>query len=433
MLKKVLMVAFCFPPMQFIGAQRPYGLAKYLPRYGWDPIVLTIKQPGDFPPGINVLPTNYTDIIASLRKLGKLNPAKGDHQQMGMQLTKKNNSDSWKSKTVKILRQLLEFPDHGAGWYRHAVNSASELIEKEVVDAIISTSSPSTSHLIAKKLKQMYGIPWIADLRDLWTLNHYYNKLGAIRFLERRLELKTLLYADALVTVSQPLANVLGSLHKDKDIHCVTNGFDPDDFTWNPSGLSEKFTITHTGTLYNGKRNPAMLLETTARLIKENKINRHLVEIIFYGPEEEWIMHDINKYGLRDVVKVGGLIPRQEAIKKQRESQLLLLLLWNDVREKGVYTGKLFEYLGSRRPILAIGRSNSIVKDLLTDTGAGSFASDDKELEKIILNHYREFISRGEVSYGANGRIEDYSYVTLAGKYSRILDSYARASAFKFF
>ncbi|MDA8325199.1 MAG: hypothetical protein M0033_03180, partial [Nitrospiraceae bacterium] len=274
-----------------------------------------------------------------------------------------------------------------------------------------------------------YGVPWIADLRDLWTMNHYYDKLGVIRFFERRLEMRTLSCADALVTVSQPLADALGTLHKGKDVQCITNGFDPDDFNGIPTRLSKKFSITYTGMLYNGKRDPAILLKTTARLIEENRIDRAKMEIVFYGPNEEWLTGDINKYRLQDVVKICGLIPRDEAIRKQKESQVLLLLLWDDEREKGVYTGKLFEYLGSRRPILAIGRSNSIVKDLLSDTGAGHFVSDRLQLEKILMRHYHEFISNGEVGYHANDRAEDYSYLTIAGKYSRILNRCVPATA----
>ncbi len=418
---KVLIIAYCFPPMQVIGSQRPYGLAKYLKHFGWDPTVLTIRHAGNFPRGIRVLPTEYSDRIASIKRLAGFNPAAGVHQQMGIPVTKHFSYPALRSKAIKAFRELVAFPDEEIGWYGHAVETASRLMDEEKIDAIISTSFPVTSHLVAKKLKQKYGVPWIADLRDLWTQNHYYGKFEAVRFLERRLELKTLSCADALVTISQPLADALKGLHAGKDVRCITNGFDPDDFKGAPSNLTEKFSITHTGRLYNGRRDPSMLLEATARLISENRIDSTDMEIAFYGPSEEWLTADINKYGLKDIVKVRGSVPRQEAIWKQKESQLLLLLLWNDERERGVYTGKLFEYLGARRPILAIGGANSIVKDLLADTGSGRLAEDSRQLETILMQYYREFKSSGEVAYHANDRLEYYSYNSIARQYSRIL------------
>ncbi len=423
--KKVLIMAFYFPPAQISGSQRSGGLAKYLHHFGWEPIVLTIKRPGASPQGVNVIATDYSDRIARIKKLFGFSPGAGVHQQIGIQLTKNFSYHSWKSRAIKIFRELIAYPDQEAGWYGYAIESASRLLSKARVDAIVSTSYPVTAHLIARKLKQEYGVPWIADLRDLWTQNHYYSKYAAIRFWERHLEMKTLSYADALVTVSRPLADTLESLHRGKDVQCITNGFDPDDFRKVTSVLSKKFSITYTGTLYDGKRDPAMLLETIARLIEKNKIDRSVIEVVFYGPNEGWLTGDVNKYHLRDVVKVAGPVPREEAIRRQKESQMLLLLLWNDEREKGVYTGKLFEYLGSMRPIIAIGRSNSIVKDLLEDTGAGCFVSDKMQLEMVLMRHYREFISKGEVSYNANDRIGDYSYFAIAGEYSKLLNKVA--------
>ncbi len=421
-MKKVLIIAYCFPPMPAVGSQRSYKLAKYFQYFGWEPTILTVERPGDLPGDVRVIATAYTDRIVSIKRMIGFDPGTGVHEQWGIPVTKNFNYPTWKSKTIGFVRQVIAFPDDARGWYRHAVKTASELLDKEKVDAVISTSYPVTSHLIARKIKQQYGIPWVADLRDLWTQNHYYRKSGIVSFFEQRLEMKTLSDADMLVTISEPLVDVLKSRYLNKDVRCVTNGYDPDDFEASSTGLAENFTITYTGSLYNGKRDPSMLLETIAELIKEGKIARDRAEIRFFGTHEEWLVDDIKKYGLNDVVKVCGLVSREQAIKKQKESQLLLLLLWNDKDEKGVYTGKIFEYLGSQRPILAIGGSGSIVKELLTSTNSGHFAENKRQLKTILLQYYQDFIAAGTVKYSCNGKLKDYTYNSIAEKYSSILN-----------
>jgi len=425
MKKKVLIVAYAFPPMAFIGSQRPHGLAKYLNQFGWEPIILTIKSPGAAAEDFKVIGTDYTDRLALMKKTLRLDTGKGIHQQLGITITRNFNYPTWKSKTIKFLKELAVFPDEEIGWYRHAVKAAFELLDKEEIHAVISTSFPVTSHLIARRIKQKYGVPWVADLRDLWTQNHYYGKFKVISFFERRLELKTLSQADVLVTISNPLAETLKSLHLDKDIRCITNGYDPEDFDKKTANLTEKFTITYTGRLYNGKRDPSVLLKAIAGLIKENRIRKDLIEIRFFGGHEDWLINDIKEHGLQDIVKINGFVSREEAIEKQKESQLLLLLLWDDKEEKGVYTGKLFEYLGAKRPIVAIGGANSIVRDLLENTNAGHFAENQEQSEAVIMHYYYEFIKQGAVEYRANEKISEYAYNEIAEKYSRLLNEVA--------
>ncbi|MDA8173776.1 MAG: glycosyltransferase [Nitrospiraceae bacterium] len=408
--------------MPVIGSQRPYRLAKYLPRFGWKPTVLTIDHKGDFPQGIEVHPTNYTDRIALIKRIAGFSNGTGIHQQIGIVLAKNFRYNSLKSKTIKAIKEIVAFPDEEIGWLRHAVAAASLLITKTKIDAIISTSFPATTHLIAQKLKRKYGIPWIADLRDLWTQNHYYGKFWPVKYLERQMELKTLSGADALVAISEPLADELKGMHAGKKIVCITNGFDPEDFHKDPA-LSKKFTITYTGRLYNGKRDPSVLFRAVAELIARGIIDRTQIEINFYGPDEPWLAADVEKSGLNDIVHIRGNVSRDLAIKMQQQSQLLLLLLWNEEKEKGVYTGKLFEYLGSRRPIIAFGCACSIVKGLLASTDAGMFAENQEQMESIIMKYYQEFSKSGFIKFKGNNSIENYSYYSIALQYSDLLNS----------
>ncbi|MBE0426202.1 MAG: glycosyl transferase GT4 family protein [Nitrospirae bacterium] len=348
------------------------------------------------------------------------NSHKGLHEQLKIQESKNFDYSTWKSKMIKFVREVIAFPDNFIGWYNYAIDSASDLLVREKVDAMISTSYPVTAHLIASKLKKKYRIPWIADFRDLWTQNHYVNKYKLIKYIERRLELKTLSDADVLVT-AHPLVNVLQRLHKSKKILCITNGYDVDDFPEIQVKLTDKFTITYTGKLYNGKRDPSMLFKAVEELINEKKIKKELTEIRFFGCNEKWLIDEIKKYNLEGVVTVNGIIPREEALKKQRESQILLILRWDNKNEEGIFPGKVFEYFGAKRPIIAVG-SGGVIKDILEKTNAGKFAENEFALKNILFEYYREFIETGKVKYRGNINTEKYKYDSITRKYSEVLN-----------
>ncbi|RJQ16369.1 MAG: hypothetical protein C4560_09645 [Nitrospiraceae bacterium] len=420
-MKKVLIISYFYPPRPGIGSQRPYRLSKYLPEFGWGPVVLTAKLPGKAPEAMRVIETGCGNFIGSLKAGLGLNTGKGLRAQMGLVSTGPNHS-AWKNRANKIIDEVMHYPDDIKGWYGPAVRAAGELLGRERVDAIISTYYPSASHLIAGELKRKFNVPWIADFRDLWTQNHFYKKSGLIKMLERRLEMKTLARADAMVTVTESFADELGTLHSGKKIFCVTNGYDADEFPAIPAKLTDEFTITYTGQFYGGRRDPSPLFEAVARLLRENRINSELLRIRFCGPAEEWLDAKIKKYGLENVVRCYGVLPREEALERQRESQLLLLLLDRDNREEGVYPAKVFEYLGVRRPIIALGGTGGLVGDLLAKTRAGRFAGDADILKNMLLEYYGEFERSGAVACRSNGNVGDFSYRTVTRQYSDILN-----------
>jgi len=421
---KVLIISYNFPPRSTIGSQRPYRISKYLPQYGWEPIVLTASLPGRPPEGIRVIETDFKDTIKGIKSKAGFNTEETLHEQLGIAVSKDYNYPTIKSKVIKMASELIAFPDKKKGWYEFALQSATKLLSKEKVDIIISTSAPVTSHLIAKKLKKDFKIPWIADLRDLWTQNHFYNKFKVIKYFEKNLELRTLSDADALVTVTEKFRETLTKLHRGKRVFCITNGFDTDDFLETSTKLTSKFSITHTGQLCDGRREPFLLFEVISKLISENAINKELIDIRFYGPRQSWISNDIEKYNLNGVVSFGGFIHREEALERQKESQLLLLLLDKDNNEKDVYPAKVFEYFGARRPILAIGGREGIIKGLIAETSSGKFAENHEILKNVILKYYWEFINLGEVQYCGNGSIENYTYRSIAKKYSEVLNGF---------
>ena len=230
--------------------------------------------------------------------------------------------------------------------------------------------------------------------------------------------------ANALVTVSKPWAEKLHHLHNGKPVWCIPNGFDPEEFIKSSAQLTRKFTITYTGTLYDGKRDPSLLFMALKELIVGGDIDPDDVEIRFYGHKAQWLENKISFYDLQDVAKHYGLISRKIALNKQRESQILLLLNWNTSSpgEAGTCPAKLFEYLAAQRPILAIGGPPGVVTEILKETEAGVYVSNVKDLKRLLLQYYLEYKEKGRVSYkGHNDKIMKYSQREMAKKFAQLL------------
>jgi len=427
-MKKVLIVAHLLS-----ASPRIPGLAKYLPEFGWQPIVITAPlgerpdlhfgPPDDFTKSVRVIETSYYDILDLLRRLFRLDSS----EPIDKEVRKRLGTTSRKSPVdffVKLGGAIICYPDAERGWKNFAIRTGSELLQKEDVDAMISSSPPVTSHLIAKELKNQYKIPWVADLRDLWSQNHNYSYGPVRNLVDRRLELKTLSATDALVTVSQPLVEELRVLHKGKATYAITNGFDPAEANIPADSLTTKFTITYMGNIYSGKQDPSKLFVALRELISDGTIDPNDVEVRFYGYKIEWLTREIGEYGLAGIVKQYGMVPRQVSFQKQRESQLLLLLNWEDRLERGLYSLKIFEYLAARRPILATGGSgDDVVKELFIETKAGLYGARVESIKNILSDLYSEYKLKGKISYnGDEVKINRYSYREMAKKFAEILD-----------
>jgi len=422
-MKKVLVIAYFFPPRPAVASLRPSGLARYLPEFGWEVVILTAALPAKPDPHFEVIETQYHDCLGFGKKLFRLD----SQSPLIAQVKNKLKVKSERSPLDFILATvggIMAYPDPQKGWRRFAVEAGEDILRQQNIKAMISTSPPETSHIIAKRLKDEFEIPWVADFRDLWTQNYYYLYGPLRKVIERRLELNTLATADALVAVSQPTADDLRSLHRQKPVHSIPNGFDPAEVNTTPRKLTDKFTITYTGILYPGKRSPESLFAALHDLITEGSMDAGDVEVRFYGLELGWIDKRAELYGLTGIVRQFGTVPREIALNKQRESQLLLLPKWNDAQQRGNYPAKIFEYLAARRPILAMGGFPDVVDQLLDETKAGVSGQTGEEIKALLLRFYKEYKSTGAVSYsGDEAKTNKYSHRQMAKKFAAILDS----------
>ncbi len=421
-MKKVLIISYYCPPRKGIASMRIKGLLKYLPEYGWEPTVLTAKLTCT-PKEYNIIETEYPgDISEIIKKKIGFNKDKGFQEQLGIPIQIREGKQSFTGKIINKIKELTCFPDEQKLWFKYAVAAGENLLKNNNFDIIFSSSGPYTSHLIAKFMKERYKIPWVADLRDLWTQNHYYQYGKVRQYFEKRLEKNTLKYSDCLVTVSKPLARKLKELHVKKKIYVITNGYDEDEIFFKEK--SKDFLIIYTGRLYLGKRDPSMLFKIIRELIDENKVNEEKIKIVFYGEKQFWLDKEIKQFKLENIIFQEGYVNREVILEKQRESQLLLLLNWDDPRERGIYTGKVFEYLAAQRPIIAFGgRNNTVISKLLMETKAGFHLYNEKIAKNILLNLYMEYCEKGEVEYrGIYSKISKYSHREMAKKFSKIFN-----------
>lgn len=422
--RRVLIISFSFSPRPDAGARRPVGLCRHLPRHGWEPTVLTATNDRDPQLEAFVVRSGYANAIGPLKSRWGLSQDKSFDEQMRPLLPE------WMFRISRVARnslaEFLAYPDYERGWLEPAVRVGTDLLKRESFHAVLTTSPPVTAHLIGQRLARLSGLPWVADLRDLWSQGYAYPWSALRRLVERRLEQRVLRSASALVSVSQPLADALASIHPGKRTVAIVSGFDPDELAKEPTQLTSRFTLTYTGTIYPRKQNPAPLLEALRTALAKGRIPASDVCLRFYGrpPTEALLRQLCRGRGLEDVVEFHGLCSREEVVERQRESQLLLLLDWLDPGQPGVYTAKLFEYLAARRPILAFGPGGTVVESVLKATGAGSYETCQAGLEERLLAYYGEFAHAGAVQPPCDAAVlEPYSQRRMAHEFGRLLDS----------
>ena len=422
-MRRVLIVAYWFPPDPAVGALRPWGLYRHLLSEGWEPVVLTASRGAEIPNIIRVPHRRPSERLRSV--LGLPLTAEGPRLPRFLAVAIR--------KALSLMAEATAHPDREGGWRISAVAAGSERLLGGSFDAILSTSPPSTAHLVARDLKEGTRLPWVADLRDLWADNYDYEWSELRRWLDRRTEHDVLKSADALVTVSEPLAQRLRSLHRPAT-YSIPNGFASEEVADAHHALSSRFTITYTGTLYAGKQDPTLLFQALADLMARGELNAANIEVRFYGRNVDapWLRSAAAAHGLSGNMIVGGRLPRPIALQKQRESQVLLVLDWMDERQPGVCTGKFFEYLAAQRPILSVGRPGGMVDTLLRETGAGRHCADVESIGSFLRESYQEFSRSGRVAYQGDRRaIQSYDHLTMSRQFAEVLDRAASRSRSK--
>ncbi|HOK79237.1 MAG TPA: glycosyltransferase [bacterium] len=412
--RKILYITYHFPPSKKIGAIRARGFAKYLPAFGWDVIILTALLPDNPDCLFNIVETHppYQKFLPYI-----FNPDLRERLKF-----MKGPFPNFFERIYSFFRGMIDIPDSRIGWLPFAVSVGKEIMKKERPQAIVSNFGPATCHIIASHLKKLNpNIFWLADFRDPWT---QFRPDSFRTFIERHLEYQTLQVADAFSIVSDYLANALQKEFPNKPVYVIPNGFDPDEISPFTNPVTEKFIITHTGSLHPVYRSPENFFKALANLICSNRINKKDFLIQFYGDKQNWVIDLAKKFDISDIVRYEGFKNREEILNHQRTSQILLLFWRSGKGEEGTLTGKVFEYLAARRPILSIGKRATELVNLLYKTNAGIHCNNIDEMEKFLHAAYSQWQLHGFVKYmGIENEITKYSHLEMARKFSEILNN----------
>lgn len=430
-MKRVLIITYYWPPSGGSGVQRWLKMSKYLPGYGWQPVVYTTKD-AEYPvedpslekevcPEAEVIrrpivePYNFYKRFLGIKKDQKVKA--GFIDESGKQ-------KGWKEKLSVWIRGNFFIPDARCWWVKPSVKYLKKYLKAHPVDALISTGPPHSMHLIALKLKKALNIPWIADFRDPWTEIDFYDELRLSRIADRkhhRLERQVLTQADKVVTVSWNWAKGLERLGASK-AYVIQNGYDWDSDTTPQPSLSTEFSITYLGIIGAARNAPALWQALSALKETEPDFHKNL-KINLIGQVDQSVIRDLQKNGLTENTIIKPPVPHHEVQQIQSTSQLLLLLVNNAPNAKGILTGKLYEYLASGRPILAVGPEDGDAARVLKETQAGVIVGfeDQKKMEEVIKELYHKYLNGGLPS-NESKELEKYSRKALAGEYATLLD-----------
>ncbi|TYP96496.1 glycosyl transferase family 4 [Tenacibaculum adriaticum] len=412
---KVLIITYYWPPAGGSGVQRWLKFVKYLPQFGITPVVYVPKN-ADYPTIDEKLLEEIPDV--KVLKQPVFNPQdifpNKKNKKTGVANISKGGFLSW-------IRGNFFIPDPKIFWVKPSVKYLKKYISENEIDLIISSGPPHSMHLIAEKLKVKTNIKWIADFRDPWTTLYYAEDFNLSNFAKQKnekLEQKILQNADIVLTVSNTLKEEF--LEKTDNVEVITNGFDDEVFVEDNSTLDKKFSISHIGLLPK-QSNPKILWEVLSEIAEENIEFKNDLEISLTGNVCDEAIISIKKNRLEDNLKLNGYVSHNESIELQKMSQILLLLIPNTKNSKGILTGKLFEYLTAKRPILAIGPEDGDLATILAETNSGTITSFENKmkLKEQILKLYDDFSSR-VLSIQSNN-IEQFHRKNLTEKLAKII------------
>jgi len=428
-MKKVLIITYYWPPAGGSAVFRWLKFSKYLRDFGWEPIIYTAEN-GEYS---ELDLSNEKDILKDISILRQpiwepymfykkfIGQKKSEKVSVGFLTERKKPKLA--EKVAVWIRGNFFIPDARKFWIKPSVKFLKKYLKENPVDAIISSGPPHSMHLIALRLKKDLEIPWIADFRDPWTNIDFYPELLLTSLADRnhhRLEKSVVTTADCVVTVGSKMTEeykLLGG----KWVETITNGFDTSDYDNESVDLDKEFTLAHFGTI-NKARNPIVLWEALKQLINENPELGKFLKLKFIGRVDTSVLSSLKEFGLLSYLDKAEFIPHNQVVIKERQSQLLLLLINNSPNAEGILTGKIFEYLAANRPIVAIGPPKGEVADILKETNAGDIAGFDEvsKLKNIIHNYFQHY--RNSTLNVNTDNINAYSRFELTRKMSQILD-----------
>lgn len=402
-MKKVLIISLAFPPITNVGVYRITKFCKFLPRYGWKPLVLT-QYARKFREGTDWTPLDELDNDLTIIRTPNFQPfywwdnRKSDRNTINRSSVKNTNHlcvsppKSIKEMIkpgIQFLRNILTVPDERMAWIPQALIPAIKHIRKENIDIIFSSSPSPTNHILGFILSKITGVPHVVDFRDLWTLNEVYEVRGLPDYLvkyDQLWEKLILRHSKMIIVVNRTLRTQLSNAYPkicENKIDFIYNGFDKDDFNKIKfaNKPNDKFTIVYAGSIY-GHRNPDFFLKALKIWLNNKSSSEKRVKVDFYGNTD----NDYNK--IVDEIGIGNVVKFHPRIQKDAITQILfnadLSLLIHGFSKKTISSTstKLFEYMATNKPILAIMPASEAADIIENHTKSCIVSSPD--IEKIV-------------------------------------------------
>jgi len=424
--KKLLIITYYFPPAGGPGVQRWLKFVKYLPEFGVQPIVYIPENP-TYPIIDEGLRSQISDKVIIIKN--KIWEPYQLASVFSKKKTKKISSGIFPhkkkqtvlDKTFLWIRGNLFIPDARVFWVKPSVSYLEKYIQENDIDIIVTSGPPHSLHLIGLELKQKLNVKWFADFRDPWTTIGYHKALrlsGYAAKKHKKLEQKVLNAADKVIVTSKTTKTEFQAI-TNKPISVITNGYDVENVE--KQALDSKFTLAHIGSFLSD-RNPKFLWECLVELLTEIPNFKSHLEIKLIGAVSQEVLDSIEDFKLKGYLNLLGYVSHHEAISHQKKSQVLLLIEINSEDTKSIIPGKLFEYMVSNRPIIAIGPQGSDFSDIIKETNTGVFFdyTEKEKLKSVILDFYNQFL---EGKLQANGvGLQQYSRKNLTKQLVQLIN-----------
>jgi len=415
---KVLIITYYWPPSGGSGVQRWLKFVKYLRDFDIEPIVYTVDNPEYAINDESLIEEIPHELEVLKQKIWEPNNLMGKGKQASAGFL--NPRPTFFGQLAHYIRANYFIPDARKYWIKPSVKFLKDYLKNSNVDVIITTGPPHSLHLIGLELKRALGIKWIADFRDPWTEIDYFHQLPLTKkslAKHKELEEEVIINADTVVVVGDTMRSKMESLNK--NINVITNGFD-DNLSKFQVALDKKFTITHIG-MMNADRNPKMLWKVLKELMVIDPGFETNFQLKLVGKVAPSIMSDIQFYDLEKYVSIIDYLPHREVLQVQKSSQILLLVVNNVPSAKGIITGKIFEYLQAKRPILAIGPEDGDLAKIIDETNSGKIIGfDERELLKSIILDFYDNYKNDDLKVNSDN-IEKYHRKNLTKHLSQII------------
>lgn len=381
---RILLVSYFFPPFNVVGAVRAAKFAKYFERFGHEVWVVSARaQP--FAEGLalesnpeHVRYTPWMNVNAPVEFV------MGGRQKIATTGYRGAQGDGLIRGAGQLYKTIFHSPDAQLGWVPFAIAEGKRMLAHGKFDLVYASAPPFSGLIVASRIARQAKVPWVAEFRDLWTMNNAYSYPGWRRKLESVLERRTLSSAAAIVTVSEPLAAKLRGAFKQRVV-AIANGFDregQDDVPGAPTLPADHLNLVYTGMLYPEHYELDALAKAFA-LLKSRGLGEK-VHASFFGRYLGAARIAMNRHGVGEMVSAHEPVPYQESLALQRAADVLLMFPWGRSVDQGVMSTKVYEYLGARRRILAVGSPDADASRLVVSRNAGMASRDPDKIADYL-------------------------------------------------